>query len=279
MSGPTNNHALSELDQKVADILAKMGKEQKIIDASNAIRNATKNQDVLRKTDAEEREARRSLEYFQATLEQLKSKRDQLIYGQHSPQDHTSPQDSFGYQGGGQYSQGLASYDKDRSLPSPPHYASDPDPASTVHDAVPRPKQYTNLGLWIPRFLLTLLISPIDLIKADTPHTPAKIQRMLHQLEFKLQVERQYQKGFDLMQRAYNADGDKKSRLDAQNQKIESDKTIQLLTTALKRYKNLHVIEVAEEEETGGAYGFNDLNLAFTHFCVLSSRRPCRPGR
>lgn len=92
------------------------------------------------------------------------------------------------------------------------------------------------------------------MIKADTPHTPAKIQRMLNQLEFKLQVERQYQKGFDLMQRAYTADGDKKSRQDAQNQKIESDKTIQLLTGALRRYKNLHVIQVDDEEEDPGMY-------------------------
>lgn len=146
MSGTTNNHALSELDQKIADILAKMAKEQKIIDASNAIRMATRNQDVLRKTDAEEREARRSLEYFQATLGQLKSKRDQLIHGQHSPQDRTSPQDSFAYQGSSQFSQKSAGYDKDRSLPSPPLYANDADPTGPVYDHIPRPKQYTNLG-------------------------------------------------------------------------------------------------------------------------------------
>jgi len=102
---------------------------------------------------------------------------------------------------------------------------------------------------------------------------------MLHQLEFKLQVERQYQKGFDLMQRAYNADGDKKSRLDAQNQKLESDKTIQLLTTALKRYKNLHVIEVAEEEEPGGMHGSTDIDLALIRRHVHLSCRPRRPRR
>lgn len=94
----------------------------------------------------------------------------------------------------------------------------------------------------------------VDLIKVDTPHTPAKIQKMLNQLEFKLQVERQYQKGFDLMQRAYTADGDKKSRQDAQNQKLESDKTIQLLSSALRRYKNLHVIQVEEEENEAGGF-------------------------
>jgi classical protein kinase C len=52
----------------------------------------------------------------------------------------------------------------------------------------------------------------IDLIKADTPLTSAKISRMLHQLEFKLHVERQYKEGIDKMAKLYLVDGDKKAR-------------------------------------------------------------------
>ena len=51
-----------------------------------------------------------------------------------------------------------------------------------------------------------------DLIKADTPLTSAKISRMLHQLEFKLHVERQYKEGIDKMAKLYLLDGDKKAR-------------------------------------------------------------------
>jgi len=51
-----------------------------------------------------------------------------------------------------------------------------------------------------------------DLIKADTPLTSAKISRMLHQLEFKLHVERQYKEGIDKMAKLYLVDGDKKAR-------------------------------------------------------------------
>ena len=53
------------------------------------------------------------------------------------------------------------------------------------------------------------------------------------------------------MAKAYQADGDKKSRMDAQNQRVESDKTISLLQTALKRYKNLKVLDDAAEAEEG----------------------------
>lgn len=78
---------------------------------------------------------------------------------------------------------------------------------------------------------------------------------MLHQLEFKLQIEMQYKKGIDKMAKLYQADGDKKSKADAEAKRVESDRKIQLLQTALKRYKNLHVIDaVADEDENGNVY-------------------------
>lgn len=107
----------------------------------------------------------------------------------------------------------------------------------------------------------TKTYSNLDLIKADTPLTPAKISKMLHQLEFKLQVEMQYKKGIDKMAKLYQADGDKKSRLDAESKRVESEKKIQLLQSALKRYKNLHVLDDALEEEDD-ASAFRWLNFA-----------------
>jgi hypothetical protein len=89
----------------------------------------------------------------------------------------------------------------------------------------------------------------LDLLKAETPHTPAKISRMLHQLEYKLQMEMQYKKGISQIALLYQQEGDRKSRQDAESKKIENEKKIQLLQMALKRYKNLHVLEVDEEEE------------------------------
>jgi classical protein kinase C len=101
---------------------------------------------------------------------------------------------------------------------------------------LPRGKAYSNL----------------DLIKADAPITPRKITKMLHQLEFKLQVEKQYKQGIDKMAKLYSADGDRKSKAEAEAKKVESEKKIQLLNAALKRYKNLHILDdVIENEETG----------------------------
>jgi hypothetical protein len=134
---------------------------------------------------------------------------------------------------------------------------------------VPKSKAYTNL----------------DLIKADMPHTPTKISKMLHQLEFKLQVEMQYKKGIDKMAKLYQADGDKKSRADAESKKVESEKKIQLLQTALKRYRNLHILDdVAGEEEDGGLHFQTNLNLYLKFFKMdrapmANARITCAPSR
>ncbi|SNX86869.1 probable protein kinase C [Melanopsichium pennsylvanicum] len=88
----------------------------------------------------------------------------------------------------------------------------------------------------------------LDLIKDDTPHTTAKISRMLHQLEFKLQIEKQYKQGIDKMAKLYQAEGDRKSRNDAESKRIESQSKIVLLQQALKRYKQLHVMEEEEDK-------------------------------
>lgn len=72
---------------------------------------------------------------------------------------------------------------------------------------------------------------------------------MLHQLELKLRVEAEYKKGIDKMAKLYQAEGDKKSRADAESKRVESDKKIQLLQTSLKRYKNLHILDADPEDE------------------------------
>lgn len=93
--------------------------------------------------------------------------------------------------------------------------------------------------------------SKLELLMVDTPYTPAKISTMLSQLEFKLKVEEQYKQGSDKMAKLYQAEGDKKSKQDADGKRIEIERKIQLLGTALKRYKNLHVLDADEEDIEG----------------------------
>lgn len=72
---------------------------------------------------------------------------------------------------------------------------------------------------------------------------------MLHQLEFKLQIEQQYKMGIDKMAKLYQADGDRKSKNDAESKRVESACKIRLLQQSIKRYKQLHVMEDESEDD------------------------------
>jgi hypothetical protein len=192
--------------------------------------------------DVKIKEAERSLSYFEDTLHELQARKLQLSQ---DPSRSGGPVPS--QPGLPVNPRGGRPSDVNRGLPPVPQQSQyggrppqSPHMSSTQYGDTPGGaiKTYTNL----------------DLIKADTPHTTAKISRMLHQLEFKLQVEMQYKKGIDKMAKLYQADGDKKSRADAESKKVESEKKIHLLQSALKRYKNLHILDdTAEEEEPSGA--------------------------
>lgn len=85
------------------------------------------------------------------------------------------------------------------------------------------------------------LYSRFDLIKYDCPSLGHKIQYMLQQLQFKLQVENQYREANEKISNLYLKDGDKLSSSAAEGGKLESDQRIQLLNKALKKYQGMHV--------------------------------------
>jgi classical protein kinase C len=221
-----------DLDTKIQDVYKRIQTERKVLEASQLLRQATTNQDVLRRNDAKIKEAERSLSYFEDTLRELQARKMQLSDPSRSgasPQPNSSPV-LRPFQPG----------NKDRvsqySDPGGARYSTENH--NSYNDGGPSSKAKN--------------LTKLDLIKADTPHSPLKISRMLHQLEFKLQVEMQYKKGIEKMVKLYQADGDKKSRADAEGKRVESEKKIQLLQTALKRYKTLHVLDAADEEEEIG---------------------------
>ncbi|KXN88120.1 Protein kinase C-like protein, partial [Leucoagaricus sp. SymC.cos] len=220
-----------ELDQKIQEVYRHIQTERKILEASQLLGRATANQDVVKGTVNKIKESERNLAYYEQTLHELQAWKSQL---QQQPRDDAT-------RSGGLPSPQVPPKDFDQQGMRSPDMGYGQQPGG-----LPRGKAYSNL----------------DLIKADTPINPRKITKMLHQLEFKLQVEKQYKQGIDKMARLYSADGDKKSKADAEAKKVESEKKIQLLNAALKRYKNLHILDdVIEDDEadasTEGERGAN----------------------
>ncbi|KZP01332.1 hypothetical protein CALVIDRAFT_532947 [Calocera viscosa TUFC12733] len=238
-----------ELDQKIQEVYKRIQMERKIMDGSHQLLQATNNPAVRNRADTQLRDAQRSLSYFEDTLRELQAKKLQLQQQSQRPPRGTSMSTTTGQPPLSQDSSTAPSFGqrpgagRDRALPAPPsdvgysdgqNGGRDPQEGGVYStDYVPKPKPYSNL----------------DLLRADTPYTTAKISRMLHQLEFKLHVEKQYQRAIDNMVTLYKADGDKKSRQDAEAKQVESNRKIQLLQQAVKRYKNLHIYDDPAENE------------------------------
>ncbi|SCV01611.1 LANO_0F12618g1_1 [Lachancea nothofagi CBS 11611] len=86
-----------------------------------------------------------------------------------------------------------------------------------------------------------LTFSRLDLMKYDCPSLSQRIQYMLQQLEFKLQVEEQYQEANEKLTKLYQIDGDRRSSSAAEGGSKESKQRIQLLKKSLKKYQAINV--------------------------------------
>lgn len=111
---------------------------------------------------------------------------------------------------------------------------------------------------------LTSSILRADLIKYDTPYLGPRIQHMLSQIQFKLNVEEQYLKGVEKMVQLYGMEGDRKSKADAAARRVESKQKILLLKQALKRYEELHV-DMDSSDAQDGMYSMQRGKEPITH--------------
>ncbi|KAL3427375.1 calcium-independent protein kinase C [Phlyctema vagabunda] len=234
-------------DEALSSVYKKIERERALLNAANQMRQQTQNETVKQRLDTQMREGRRNISYLEDRMQELQSRRmgqgmsslslasgaeaalrSPGVRSDRSGPPTPPPKDSRGNyidtapEAGGY---GTAEYSKiggHGDLMPPRNPYAPPAPGSGM------PKSRPNF-------------SKLDLIKYDTPYLGPRIQLMLSQLEFKLNVEKQYLKGIEKMVQLYQMDGDRKNRADAAGRRIESTQKIQILKQALKRYEDLHI--------------------------------------
>jgi classical protein kinase C alpha type len=143
-----------ELDGKIQDVYKRIQTERKVIEASEMMRQATNNQDVIRRTDNQIRVAQRSLSYFEATLRQLQSRKQSTLGDggrQGSPSTpYQGPSSGFpmhpGQQQRGWTGTPGGSSDRASGVSNGEWDIPRNQAASPIPDAMPKAKNYTNLG-------------------------------------------------------------------------------------------------------------------------------------
>ncbi|RDL39966.1 Protein kinase C [Venustampulla echinocandica] len=242
-------------DDALSSVYKKIERERALLNAANQMRQQTQNEQVRARIDTQMREGRRNIQYLEERMQELQMRR----LGQGVDNMSMGSGGSGGSGGGGQgrpHSTGLRN-DRD-APPAPPPKDSrggymeaggdrggygqqDYQQVGGHGDMMPPRHPYAppGPGTGMPKSRPNF--TKLDLIKYDTPHLGPRIQLMLSQLEFKLNVEKQYLKGIEKMVQLYQMEGDRKSRADAAGRRVESNQKIQLLKQALKRYEDLHI--------------------------------------
>lgn len=95
-------------------------------------------------------------------------------------------------------------------------------------------------------------ISFVDLLEADTPINRAKVSLKLHELEYKVDVEKKVQEGiknlYHLLERSTST-ADRRRKAELLEKQLECTEKMTLLNNAVKKYKDLYLGEEEEDED------------------------------
>ncbi|KAG1538088.1 hypothetical protein G6F51_009985 [Rhizopus arrhizus] len=88
-----------------------------------------------------------------------------------------------------------------------------------------------------------------NLLMSETPYNKPKVSLKLHELEYKLDVEKTVLKGIKGMAEVLEKSVDRRNRTDIQDKMYESMEKLSLLNSALRKYKSLYIGEGGDEDD------------------------------
>ncbi|CAG8483366.1 5876_t:CDS:10, partial [Racocetra fulgida] len=171
---------MGDIDAKLRAINEKIKKEAQMRQAAERVKSQTTNPQVQAQCEQNIVDAARNIDYLQKELERLQIRQRNSLQYPTQPGQHQAQQISPG----GNYS------------PISPHHSySYPQPNQLPNYPNAPPQSY---GSSIPATRRGGL-SNLDLIKSDAPFARQKVTLKLHELEFKLDVERRLKEGSEKM--------------------------------------------------------------------------------
>ncbi|KAI9300148.1 hypothetical protein BJ944DRAFT_253317 [Cunninghamella echinulata] len=92
----------------------------------------------------------------------------------------------------------------------------------------------------------------LDLLKSDTPINRSKVSLKLHELEYKVNIEKKVQKGIKNLSKTFNQSSppgsEKRLKSEIKEKQAESKEKMALLTSAMKKYKDLYIGEESMDD-------------------------------
>ncbi|OZJ01641.1 hypothetical protein BZG36_05292 [Bifiguratus adelaidae] len=215
---------MSQLQARLQDLQGKINQHRVFLNKAIEVRGLLRDDNARAQCETEIRELQRSIDYFSEEYNRLQLKSagggDQNL----TPTGSPAP---------------LGAQDRRQAAgtaPKVPLKPSEPAGRGQTLDVEKRQK-----------------LSNLDLLKSETPINKAKVSLKLHELEYKLDVERKVQDGARKLAHAFGADtgsqSERKRRAEMASKLSESNEKVALLRRAVHKYKTLYIGEVDDDED------------------------------
>ncbi|CAO3593534.1 unnamed protein product [Absidia cylindrospora] len=246
---------MADQDKKIQELMGRIEQNKKMRDKAIQLRGLLNNRNGISQCETEIKEYQKYIDYFSEELHKLQAKSAHRHSGStdsSSMMTTTTTNTSNTATSSTTIEPGTPTSDHHLSISSnsgaggaPPRtssmvsststaVASTQSPTAGQPSAAPR-KRYTNL----------------DLLTTATPYNKPKVSLKLHELEYKLDVEKQMLSAIKNMADLFERDpsGDRKRRSEVQGQLYESIEKLNLLKKALRKYKDLYIDEGDEDDD------------------------------
>ncbi|KAI9320612.1 kinase-like domain-containing protein [Dichotomocladium elegans] len=210
---------MTDREAKTRELQSKIDHNKVVRDRAIHLRSLLKDQNSISQCDTQIKESQKYIDYFSEELHKLHTR---------SLRSSAHGSDDLSFEGA---ALSFATPDSGRNSPTQsPAFVISPRISSTGIA-----KKYTNL----------------DLLTSAVPYNKPKVSLKLHELEYKLDVEKKVLAGIktlaDVLGRDYSV-GDKRRRDEVQGQMQESIEKRNLLDRALRKYKGLYIGEGDEDD-------------------------------
>ncbi|KAL0090479.1 hypothetical protein J3Q64DRAFT_1696847 [Phycomyces blakesleeanus] len=223
-------------DTKMRELHALIERNKTMRDKASQMRPLLRDRNAISQCETEIKEYQKYIDYFSEELQRLQARTSQS-FSQRSNSDEGN-ENTHGLETPVNNTRGVASTSNtttsgqlQTSRGVPPRSSS----MATMPKEETEKKKYSNL----------------DLLTSATPYNKPKVSMKLHELEYKMDVEKKVLAGIKTMANVLSNEpslGDRKSRGEVQGQLNESKEKLNLLNRALRKYKGLYIGEGDEDD-------------------------------
>ncbi|KAI7899788.1 kinase-like domain-containing protein [Cokeromyces recurvatus] len=221
---------MEEIQTRIKEVQSKIEQNTQLKNKAIELRKFLQDRNAQRQCDTQIRESQRYIDYFTEELKRLKIKSNRASY---------------------------------ISIKS--HDNSQQDNQSVVKSPIPISFEEKE-----EEEAVTKRFSNLDLLEADTPINRAKVSLKLHELEYKVDVEKKVQEGIRNLSKTLSSTTDRRRKQELSEKQLESIEKMALLAYAVKKYKDLYL----GEEEDGHVDNDSTNNINEEKGMPVARRRP-----